>query len=41
MRAFYFIKKGDGIYLLHAMRKKTREIPKRDAEIILKRIREV
>ena len=41
VRVFYFIKKGDAIYLLHAMRKKTQEIPKRDAEIILKRIREV
>lgn len=40
-RIFYFIKKGDGIYMLHAMRKKTQEIPKKEIEIALKRIREV
>ena len=41
IRVFYSIKKGDAIYLLHAMRKKTQEIPKRETEIILKRIKEV
>lgn len=41
VRVFYFIKKGNAIYLLHAMRKKTQEIPKREIEIILKRIKEV
>ena len=41
IRVFYFIKRGDGVYMLHAMRKKTQEIPKRDIEMILKRIREV
>lgn len=40
-RIFYFIKKGDAIYLLHAIRKKTREIPQRDRELIIKRIKEV
>ncbi|MBI2336839.1 MAG: type II toxin-antitoxin system RelE/ParE family toxin [Deltaproteobacteria bacterium] len=41
VRIFYFTKKGDAIYLLHAMRKKTQEIPKREIELILKRIKEV
>ena len=41
IRVFYFIKKGDAIYMLHAMRKKTQEIPKRETEMILKRIKEV
>jgi len=41
IRVFYFIKKGESIYMLHAIRKKTREIQKRDIEIILKRIKEV
>ncbi|MBI1908873.1 MAG: type II toxin-antitoxin system RelE/ParE family toxin [Deltaproteobacteria bacterium] len=41
IRIFYFIKKGEAIYMLHAMRKKTREIPKRDIELVLKRIKEV
>lgn len=41
VRVFYFIKKGEAIYMLHGMRKKTQEIPKRDIEMILKRIREV
>ena len=41
VRVFYFIRRGDAIYMLHAMRKKTQEIPKRDIALILKRIREV
>ena len=41
VRVFYFIKRGEAIYMLHAMRKKTQEIPKRDVEIILKRLKEV
>lgn len=41
VRVFYFIKKEDGIYMLHAMQKKTQEIPKKDVEIVLKRIKEV
>lgn len=41
VRVFYFIKRGEAIYMLHAMRKKTQEIPKRDIEIILKRLKEV
>lgn len=41
VRVFYLIKKGDAIYMLYAMKKKTQEIPKKDVEIILKRIKEV
>lgn len=28
IRVFYFIKKGDAIYMLHAFKKKTQELPK-------------
>ena len=41
IRVFYFIKKGDAIYMLHAFRKKTQELPKSEIEIVLKRIKEV
>jgi len=41
IRVFYFIKRNDGIYLLHAFRKKTQEIPSKELDIIIKRIREV
>ncbi len=41
IRFFYFIKKGASIYLLHALRKKTQTISKKDRELILKRIKEI
>ncbi len=41
VRVFYFIKKGDAIYILHAFRKKTQELPKNEIEIVLKRIKEI
>jgi len=41
VRVFYFIKKGDAIYLVHAFRKKTQALPKKELELVLKRIREV
>lgn len=41
VRIFYFIRKNDAIYMVHAMRKKTQEIPKREIALILKRIKEV
>lgn len=41
VRVFYFVKKNDGIYMLHAIRKKTQELPKHEIEIVLKRIREI
>lgn len=41
VRVFYFVKKGDAIYLLHGMRKKTQDLPKKELDLVLKRIREV
>lgn len=41
VRVIYFIKKGEVIYLIYAFRKKTQDIPKKELEIILKRIREI
>ena len=41
VRVIYFIKKGESIYLIHAFRKKTQEIPRKEMDIILKRIREI
>ena len=41
VRFFYFIKKKEAIYLMHAFRKKTQELPKQEIEIILKRIKEI
>ena len=41
LRFFYFVKRGDAIYLLHAFRKKTQEIPRKELDLILKRIREI
>ena len=41
VRIFYFIKKGDAIYMLHAFKKKTERLPKREIAIVLKRLKEV
>ena len=41
IRVFYFIKKGEAIYLLHAFKKKTQDLPKNEIETVLKRIKEV
>ena len=41
IRFFYYIKKGEAIYMLHAFRKKTQELPKREIDIVLKRMREI
>ncbi len=41
IRVFYFIKKSDAIYLLHAFKKKTQELPKKEVDLAIKRIREV
>ncbi len=40
-RFFYFIKKGDSIYFLHAFKKKTQDLPFKEIEMIRKRVREV
>jgi len=41
IRFFYYVKKGDAIYMVHAIRKKTQQIQKKDIDLILKRLREV
>lgn len=41
VRFFYFVKRGDAIYMLHAFRKKTQEIPGRELDVIRKRIKEI
>lgn len=41
IRIFYFIKRAEGIYLLHAFKKKTQELPKSEIDLILKRIKEI
>jgi phage-related protein len=41
VRVFYFVKRGDAIYLLHAIRKKTQELPKKEIDLVLKRIKEI
>ena len=40
-RIFYFIKKGDAIYIIHAYQKKTQEIPKKNIGILKKRLRSI
>lgn len=40
-RFFYFIRRGDAIYMLHAFKKKTQEIPGREIDVIRKRIKEI
>lgn len=40
-RFLYFYKNRDGIYFLHAFKKKTQELPKKELEIVLKRLKEV
>ena len=41
IRVFYFIKKNDAIYLVHAFQKKTQELPKKEIEVVLKRLKEI
>ena len=41
VRVIYYLKKGDAIYLVHAFRKKTQTIPRRELEIIYKRLKEI
>ena len=41
VRVIYYMKKGDAIYLLHAFRKKTPAIPRRELDIIEKRLKEI
>ena len=41
LRVIYYIRKSDAIYLIHAFRKKTRELPHKELDLILKRVREL
>jgi phage-related protein len=41
VRFFYFVKRGDAIYMLHAFRKKTQEIPRKELDLVFKRIAEI
>ena len=41
VRVVYYLKKGDAIYLVHAFRKKTQTIPRRELDIINKRLKEI
>lgn len=41
IRVFWYIKKGEAIYMLHAFKKKSQELPKKEMEVALKRLREV
>ena len=41
VRVFYYLKRGEAIYLIHALRKKTQQIPARELEGVLKRIKEI
>ena len=40
-RFFYFIRKGDAVYFVHAIMKTTQELPKLELELVLKRIKEI
>lgn len=40
-RFFYFIKKADGIYFVHAFKKKTQELPEKEINLVLKRLKEI
>lgn len=41
VRIMYYVKKADAIYMLHAFRKKSRKLHKREICLALKRLKEV
>lgn len=41
VRLFYYVRAGNAVYMLHAIRKKTQELPRRDIALIIKRIKEI
>jgi phage-related protein len=41
VRVFYYLKRGEAIYIIHAFKKKTQHIPQKELDIVLKRIREI
>ncbi len=40
-RFFYYIKKKDGIYFIHAIKKKKEELLPKEKNLVLKRIKEI
>ena len=40
-RVFYFVKKREALYLIHAMKNKTQKLLDRDKRLILKRLKEL
>lgn len=40
-RLIYFVKKKDAIYILHAFRKKTQQLPQKEKKVILSRLKEI
>ncbi len=40
-RFFYYVKRADGIYVVHCFKKKTQELPKQEVAVVLKRIKEI
>lgn len=41
VRVIYFFKKGDAVYFVHAVRKKTQTLPSQEISLILKRLKEI
>jgi len=41
VRIVYFVQKQVAIYLIHGFRKKTQEIPRKELQVILKRLKEI
>ena len=41
VRVFYFTKKGDAIYMLHAFKKKSQKSPKKELDVAMRRIKEL
>ena len=41
IRIFYYLKRDDAIYMLHAFRKKTQELPRREIDVALRRLKEI
>jgi len=41
VRLFYYIKTGEAIHALHAFRKKSRETPKKEIALAVRRIKEI
>lgn len=41
IRIFYYIKRREGIYILHAIKKKSQQLPKKEIDLVCKRLKEV